>query len=291
MPAARCGLFSYARAVFDRVPVLERSIVARRRRDADARFRLRAGRLSRAGRRRCAGMRARVVVCDELAFYRSSRAIRPTSRCCGGAADTGHDGRAARDPQSRRMRRPARCTTPPPPLRPRRCAGARLAGQRRPHEPDAAGGLSRSGWSRRTPRRTAPRCSASFAPASRRCSTRTPSRRAWRGHARARPEPGVRMSSFIDAASGSGKDAFTVAIAHRDGDAAVLDVVRAWRPPFNPSGVIAEAAALLTLRAAPTRGRPVRAGLRVSEGFRRTASGTSRATATGPRSIWSCCRP
>ena len=61
-------------------------------------------------------------------------------------------------------------------------------------------------------------------------------------------EPGVRYVSFVDAASGSGKDAFTVGIAHQareDRERGILDVVRAWRPPFNPSGVIAEAAELL----------------------------------------------
>jgi hypothetical protein len=54
-----------------------------------------------------------------------------------------------------------------------------------------------------------------------------------------------RYVSFTDSASGSGKDAFTVAVAHADGERAVLDVVRAWKPPFNPSGVIAEASDLL----------------------------------------------
>lgn len=51
--------------------------------------------------------------------------------------------------------------------------------------------------------------------------------------------------AFADPSSGSGKDAFTVAVGHLDGERAVLDVVRAWRPPFNPSGVIAEASDLL----------------------------------------------
>ena len=49
---------------------------------------------------------------------------------------------------------------------------------------------------------------------------------------------------FCDPASGSGKDAFTFAIAHHHEEAAVLDVVRVWRPPFNPSGVIVELASL-----------------------------------------------
>ena len=36
-----------------------------------------------------------------------------------------------------------------------------------------------------------------------------------------------------------------MAVAHKDGERAVLDVCRAWHPPFNPSGVIAEASELL----------------------------------------------
>ena len=59
------------------------------------------------------------------------------------------------------------------------------------------------------------------------------------------PEQGLRYVGFADPASGSGQDAFTIAIAHQDGERAVLDVVRAWAPPFNPTGAIAEAADLL----------------------------------------------
>lgn len=58
------------------------------------------------------------------------------------------------------------------------------------------------------------------------------------------PVAGVSYFAFADAASGSGKDSFACAIAHRDGARAVLDAVRAWAPPFNPSGVCAEAADL-----------------------------------------------
>lgn len=47
---------------------------------------------------------------------------------------------------------------------------------------------------------------------------------------------------YVDAASGSGKDSFAIAIAHGDGQRAVLDVCRRWQPPFNPSGAIAGAA-------------------------------------------------
>jgi hypothetical protein len=36
-----------------------------------------------------------------------------------------------------------------------------------------------------------------------------------------------------------------VGIAHKDGERGVVDLVRGWKPPFNPSGVVAECAALL----------------------------------------------
>ena len=61
------------------------------------------------------------------------------------------------------------------------------------------------------------------------------------------PAAGSRYVAFADPAGGSGADSFTIAIAHLDMtlDRAVLDVVRAWSPPFNPSEAIAEAATLL----------------------------------------------
>lgn len=58
------------------------------------------------------------------------------------------------------------------------------------------------------------------------------------------PMPGTSYVTFDDPASGSGADAWTKAIAHRERDRVVLDVLRAWVPPFNPTGVIAESAAL-----------------------------------------------
>jgi hypothetical protein len=82
------------------------------------------------------------------------------------------------------------------------------------------------------------------------------------------PERDLRYTAFVDAASGSGKDAFTVAIAHLVKDRAVLDAVRAWKPPFNPSGAIAEAAVLLkTYRISEATGDRYAPGF-VSEGFR-----------------------
>lgn len=50
--------------------------------------------------------------------------------------------------------------------------------------------------------------------------------------------------AFVDP-SGGRSDAFTVAVGHADGERAVVDVVRAWPSPFNPSGVVAECADLL----------------------------------------------
>jgi len=58
------------------------------------------------------------------------------------------------------------------------------------------------------------------------------------------PVDGVQYHAFTDP-SGGRRDAFTLAIGHRDGERAVVDVVRAWPAPFNPSGVVAECADLL----------------------------------------------
>ena len=55
----------------------------------------------------------------------------------------------------------------------------------------------------------------------------------------------VAYTAAGDAAGGTGADAFTVSIAGRVGDTAVHVVERAWLPKFNPSGVIAEAADLV----------------------------------------------
>lgn len=41
--------------------------------------------------------------------------------------------------------------------------------------------------------------------------------------------------AFVDP-SGGRHDRFTLAIAHVEQDRSVLDALRAWKPPFNPSG-------------------------------------------------------
>lgn len=58
------------------------------------------------------------------------------------------------------------------------------------------------------------------------------------------PAEALRYVAFVDPSGGS-SDSFTLAIAHREGERAVLDVVRETRPPFSPEQVVADYAALL----------------------------------------------
>ena len=50
--------------------------------------------------------------------------------------------------------------------------------------------------------------------------------------------------AFTDPSSGA-SDSFTLAIAHRDGERAIIDCIRETRPPFSPESTIAEYSALL----------------------------------------------
>ena len=56
--------------------------------------------------------------------------------------------------------------------------------------------------------------------------------------------PGVRYVAFTDP-SGGVRDSMTLAIAHREGDRAVLDCVVETRPPFSPEGTVEQYAAIL----------------------------------------------
>jgi hypothetical protein len=58
------------------------------------------------------------------------------------------------------------------------------------------------------------------------------------------PQSGIRYVSFVDP-SGGGADSFTAAIAHRDGDAAVLDCLIEIRGPCNPEVATADIAKVL----------------------------------------------
>jgi hypothetical protein len=59
------------------------------------------------------------------------------------------------------------------------------------------------------------------------------------------PEAGRSYYCHVDPAGGSGGDSFACAIAHREGNGVVVDLVRERRPPFMPSQVIDEFVPLL----------------------------------------------
>jgi hypothetical protein len=60
------------------------------------------------------------------------------------------------------------------------------------------------------------------------------------------PQNGTRYFAFADAAGGTGKDAFAIAVSHRDSDGrAVLDCVWERRPRFVPASVVKEYSNLL----------------------------------------------
>jgi hypothetical protein len=59
------------------------------------------------------------------------------------------------------------------------------------------------------------------------------------------PVAGLRYACFIDPAGGSGQDSMTLAIAHREKELAVLDVVREVKPPFSPDVVTADFLAVM----------------------------------------------
>jgi hypothetical protein len=58
------------------------------------------------------------------------------------------------------------------------------------------------------------------------------------------PANGISYESFTDP-SGGRRDQFTVAVAHRSGEKAIIDLLRAWKPPFDPSEVVKECAEVL----------------------------------------------
>jgi hypothetical protein len=58
------------------------------------------------------------------------------------------------------------------------------------------------------------------------------------------PAQGIGYRAFADP-SGGRADSFAAAVGHRSGDRVIVDAVRAWKPPFNPTSVVAEAGAFL----------------------------------------------
>ncbi len=181
----------------------------------------------------------------------------------GCASDTGDDGRPAADlVVSLRSGRSA-LRVAPSPLRARGLVGAGLAGDGPGHESHLAGGLP---GRMEADDPEAYRCEVLGEFRAGVASFLDPDALAAVVESGVRERasaPGKSYLAFADAASGSGKDSFTLAVAHRDGERAVLDCLRAWRPPFNPSGVIAEACDVLrAYRCAVVSGDQVRAGLR-----------------------------
>ena len=55
------------------------------------------------------------------------------------------------------------------------------------------------------------------------------------------PAQGINYAAFVDP-SGGRRDQFTVSIAHRKGESTIIDLVRAWAPPFDPSEIAQECA-------------------------------------------------
>jgi hypothetical protein len=58
------------------------------------------------------------------------------------------------------------------------------------------------------------------------------------------PERRLRYWAFVDPSGGS-SDAMTLAIAHKEGDTAILDCLRERRPPFSPEALVEEFAGVL----------------------------------------------
>ena len=66
----------------------------------------------------------------------------------------------------------------------------------------------------------------------------------WGVHERP-PQPDTRYVAFADSAGGTGPDSFTLAVAHLEGDAVIVDVIRERKPRFVAADVVAEYAQLL----------------------------------------------
>jgi hypothetical protein len=59
------------------------------------------------------------------------------------------------------------------------------------------------------------------------------------------PQKGIKYFAFADAAGGTGKDSFTLAIGHLESDTVVIDLIRERAPRFVASDVIKEYATLM----------------------------------------------
>jgi hypothetical protein len=65
-----------------------------------------------------------------------------------------------------------------------------------------------------------------------------------KGRSELLPAEHITYVGFVDPRGGR-RDQFTAAIAHRSADKCVVDLLRAWRPPFDPSDVVRDCALAL----------------------------------------------
>lgn len=243
--AALRTLFGYARAPFENVPVLERSVAEAR---ADS-IRLRSGVTLAAYPCRPAsvrGLRAKTAVVDELAFFTATdgrptdiemlRALRPALATTGGKlvilsspyAQAGalwdlHRRHFGHDDSSTLI---WQATAPDMnPLLP-----ADYLERMRQDDPEAYRsevlGEFRAGVSSFFDGEWLEACVIS-------------------GRGELPPASDVRYRAFVDPSGGS-RDAFALAIGHYNKERVVIvDCLRTWPAPFNPSGVVGEAADVL----------------------------------------------
>ncbi len=59
------------------------------------------------------------------------------------------------------------------------------------------------------------------------------------------PITGLSYAAFVDPSGGTGSDSMTLAIAHMEGERAILDAIREVRPPFSPETVTSDFARVL----------------------------------------------
>ena len=238
--AALRVLFAYAAGVFEAVPLLSRQVVASRQ---DARVLKNGITLACYPCRPAAirGLRARVIVADELAFYRNSenlpvdaemlRAARPCLATTGGkliilSSPYGQSG-ALWDLHRRYYGRDDADTliwqASAPVMNP--TLPINYLTRMEADDPEAYRsevlGEFRAGLSMLLDPEAIAAC-------------------VLEGVRERAPIDGVNYTAFCDP-SGGRRDAFTLAIAHKQGEVAILDALYAWGAPFNPAGAIAEA--------------------------------------------------
>lgn len=266
--AALRTLFSYAKAPFEMLPILQAEIEA----TTTETIRLKSGVVIAAYPCRPAavrGIRARVVVCDELAFFQSTemiptdkemlRALRPCLATTGGKlivlsspyGQTGalwelHRQHFGKDGAPVLVWQASAVEMNP--LLPQDYLQRMEADDPEAYRAEVLGEF-RSGIATFLDAEALAACVDT-------------------GVREREPRPGVQYRAFADP-SGGRRDRFTVGIAHAENGQAVLDVARWWNAPFNPSAVIAEAAALIkTYRLNTITGDRFGAEF-VTEGFRK----------------------